>query len=183
MFSFKFLRFTLVVYVSHTVNVLVNDILLNITSQKKMIFTLLHIGSRLFELFSKEVRVKKQPRMSLKLYITGYERFFRGSVCHDTHRNVNGILTITRCSNSRNLVCWQIEILDLHVWNIDWYCRSIHVVHEYLLDRIFNKNGYFRWKIFRDCVTKMLRVVAIFTIETNVLPVSWWDIPRWGISQ
>ena len=65
MITFKFVRFTFVVYVSHTVNVLVTDIILNIPSQEYLIFTLLHIGSRLFELFSKEVRVKKQPGMSL----------------------------------------------------------------------------------------------------------------------
>ena len=52
-------------YVSHKVNVFVTDIILNITSQEHLIFTSLHIGSRLFELFSKEVRVKKQPGMSL----------------------------------------------------------------------------------------------------------------------
>ena len=46
---------------------LVSDIILNITSQEHLTFTLLHIGSRLFELFSKEVRVKKQPGMSIKL--------------------------------------------------------------------------------------------------------------------
>ena len=39
--------------------------ILNITSQEHLVFTSLHIGSRLFELFSKEVRVKKQPGMSL----------------------------------------------------------------------------------------------------------------------
>ena len=61
------MRFILVVYVSHEVNVLVTDILLNITSQEHLIFTSLHIGSRLFELFSKEVRVKKQQGMPLKL--------------------------------------------------------------------------------------------------------------------
>ena len=65
MISFKFVRFTFVVYVSHSV--LVTDIILNITSQEHLTFTLLHIGSRLFELFSKEVRVKKQPGMPLKL--------------------------------------------------------------------------------------------------------------------
>ena len=59
------MRFTLVVYVSHKVNVLVTDIILNITSQENLIFTSLHIGSRIFELFSKEVRVKKQPGMPL----------------------------------------------------------------------------------------------------------------------
>ena len=59
------MRFTLVVYVSHKVNVLVTDFVLNITSQEHLIFTSLHIGSRLFELFSKEVRVKKQPGMPL----------------------------------------------------------------------------------------------------------------------
>ena len=67
MINFKFVRFTFVVYVSHKVNVLVTDIILNITSQEHLIFTSsLHIGSRLFELFSKEVRVKKQPGMLLK---------------------------------------------------------------------------------------------------------------------
>ena len=58
-----FVRFSLVVYVFHKVNVLVTDKILNITSQEPLIFTSLHIGSRLFELFSKEVRVKKQPGM------------------------------------------------------------------------------------------------------------------------
>ena len=69
MINFKFVRYTLVVYVSHKVNVLVTDIILNITSQEHLIFTSLHIASRLhvFELFSKEVRVKKQPGMPLRL--------------------------------------------------------------------------------------------------------------------
>ena len=61
MITFKFVRLTLAVYVSHTVNVLVTDIILNITGQEYLLFTLLHIGSRLFELFSIEVHVKKQP--------------------------------------------------------------------------------------------------------------------------
>ena len=87
MITFKILRFPFVVCVSHTVIVetkflelamslldfspriplgtfsilLVTDIVLIITSQEDLILTLLHIGSRLFELFSKEVRVKKQP--------------------------------------------------------------------------------------------------------------------------
>ena len=43
----------------------VTDIILNITCQEHSMITLLHIGSRLFELFSKEVRVKKQPGMPL----------------------------------------------------------------------------------------------------------------------
>ena len=47
---------------------LVTDIILNITSQEHLIFTSLHIGSRLFELFSKEVRVKKQPGMPLNTF-------------------------------------------------------------------------------------------------------------------
>ena len=68
MINFKFVRFTLAVYVSHKVNVLVTDIILNITNQEHLIFTSLHIGSRLFELFSKEVRVKKQPGMPLSLF-------------------------------------------------------------------------------------------------------------------
>ena len=67
MITFKFVRFTLVVYVSHTVNVLVTDIILHITSQEHLIVILLHICSRLFELFSKEVRVKKQPGMPLNM--------------------------------------------------------------------------------------------------------------------
>ena len=44
---------------------LVTDIILNIASQEHLIFTSSHIGSRLFELLSKEVRVKKQPGMPL----------------------------------------------------------------------------------------------------------------------
>ena len=55
------MRFPFVVCVPHTVNELVTDIILNITSQEDLMLTLLHIGSRLVELFSKEVRVKKQP--------------------------------------------------------------------------------------------------------------------------
>ena len=60
MITFKFLRFPFVVCVPYTVNELVTDIILNITSQEDL-KSLLHIGSKLFELFSKEVRVKKQP--------------------------------------------------------------------------------------------------------------------------
>ena len=67
MITFKILRFPFVVCVSHTVNELVTDIILIITSQEDLILTLLHIGSRLFELFSKEVRVKKQPGRPLRL--------------------------------------------------------------------------------------------------------------------
>ena len=65
MITFKFVRFTFVVYVSQTVNVFVTGIILNSTSPEHLTFTLLHISSRLFELFSKEVRVKKQPGMPL----------------------------------------------------------------------------------------------------------------------
>ena len=61
MILFKFLRFPFVACVPHVVNKLVTDIILNITSQEELMLTLLHIGSRLFELFSKGVRVKKQP--------------------------------------------------------------------------------------------------------------------------
>ena len=61
MITFKFLRFPFVVCVPHTINELVIDIILNITSQEDLMLTLLHIGSRLFKLFSKEVHVKKQP--------------------------------------------------------------------------------------------------------------------------
>ena len=56
-------------YVFHKVNVLVTDIILNISSQEHLIFTSLHIGSRLFELFSKEVRVNKQPGRPLSTRI------------------------------------------------------------------------------------------------------------------
>ena len=62
MITVKFLRFPLVVCVPDTVNELVTDIILNITSQDDLMLTLLHISSRLFELFSKEVRVKKTTR-------------------------------------------------------------------------------------------------------------------------
>ena len=61
MITFTFLRFQFVVCIPYTVNELVTDIILNITSQEHLMLTLLHIGSRLFELFSKEVRVKKRP--------------------------------------------------------------------------------------------------------------------------
>ena len=61
MITFKFLRFPFVVCVPHTIDELVTDIIINITSREAIMLTLLHIGSRLFELFSKEVRVKKQP--------------------------------------------------------------------------------------------------------------------------
>ena len=57
--------------VPYTVNELVTDIILNITSQEDLMLTLLHIGSRLFELFSKEVRVKKQPGTPLNNRRTG----------------------------------------------------------------------------------------------------------------
>ena len=53
MINFKFVRFTLVIYVSHKVNVLVTDMILNITSQEHLIFTSLHIGSRLFTLLNR----------------------------------------------------------------------------------------------------------------------------------
>ena len=57
MITFKFLGFPLVACIPHTINELVTDKTLNITSQEHFMLTLLHIGSRLF----KEVRVKKQP--------------------------------------------------------------------------------------------------------------------------
>ena len=66
MITFKFLRFPFAVCVPHNVNELVTDIILNITSKEDLMLTLLHIGSRLFELFNKEVRVKKQPGRPLK---------------------------------------------------------------------------------------------------------------------
>ena len=77
MINIKFVRCALVVYVSHKRNVLVTDIILNITSREHFIFTSLHIGSRLFELFNKEVRVKKQPGMPLRQRNTTY------NVCGD----------------------------------------------------------------------------------------------------
>ena len=69
MITFKFLKVTWVVYVSHTVNVFVTDIFLNNTSREYLIFALLQISSRLFELFNKEVRGKKQPGMPLIVVI------------------------------------------------------------------------------------------------------------------
>ena len=61
-----FLRFPFVLFVLLTVNELVTDVILNITSQEDLMLTLLHIGSRLFELFGKEVRVKKQQGRPLR---------------------------------------------------------------------------------------------------------------------
>ena len=69
MITLEFLRFTFVVCVPHTVIELVTDIILNITSLEDLMLTLLHIGSRLFELFSKEVRVKKQPGRPLSYFV------------------------------------------------------------------------------------------------------------------
>ena len=66
MITFKYLRFHFVVCVTRTVNELATDIILNITSPEELMLTLLYIGSRLFELFSKEVRVNKQPGRPLK---------------------------------------------------------------------------------------------------------------------
>ena len=68
------MRFPFVVRVPHTVNEFVTDIILNITSQEDLTLTLLHIGSRSFELFSKEVRVKKQPGRPLQSW---YRRRFK----------------------------------------------------------------------------------------------------------
>ena len=66
MITFKFLRFPFVLCVPHTVIERVTDIILNITIHEDLMLTL-HIGSRLFEPFSKEVRVKKQPGRPLKV--------------------------------------------------------------------------------------------------------------------
>ena len=68
MITFKFLMFPFVVCVPHTVNELVTNIILNITSQEDLMLSLLHIGSRLFELFSKEVHVfsKETTRKAFK---------------------------------------------------------------------------------------------------------------------
>ena len=44
MITFKFLRFPFVVSIPHTVNELVTDKILNITSQEHLMLTLLHIG-------------------------------------------------------------------------------------------------------------------------------------------
>ena len=69
MITFKFLRFPFVVCVPQTIKELDTDIILNITSQEDLMLTLLHIGSILFELFSKEVRVKKQPGRPLNSHL------------------------------------------------------------------------------------------------------------------
>ena len=60
MITLTFLGFTFEVYVSHTVNMLVTDY-----ESGTFYIHILRIGSRLFELFSKEVCVKKQSRLSL----------------------------------------------------------------------------------------------------------------------
>ena len=84
MITFKFLRFPFEVCIPHTVNELVTDIILNNTSQEHLMMTLLHIGSRLFELFSKEVRVKKQPGRPLRTIIQilslAHHRFHRAFI-------------------------------------------------------------------------------------------------------
>ena len=83
MITFMFLRFQFVVYVPHTANKLVTDLILNITSQEYLIFTSLHIGSRLFGFFSKEVRVKKQPGMHLSCTITFTDTSYWTRILHE----------------------------------------------------------------------------------------------------
>ena len=73
MITVKTLRFPFVVCVPHTVNELITDIILNITSQEEFKLTLLHIDSRLFELFSQEVCVKKQPGKPLMYFFFASE--------------------------------------------------------------------------------------------------------------
>ena len=70
MITFKCVCFTFVVYVSNTVIMLATDIILNINESGIFYIYILHIGSRQFELFSKEVHVKKQLRKSLWLVHT-----------------------------------------------------------------------------------------------------------------
>ena len=77
MITLKFLRFSFVVFVLHTVNELVTDIILNITRQEDLTLILLHIGLRLFELLGKEVRVNKQPGRPLKVTIISAVRVIK----------------------------------------------------------------------------------------------------------
>ena len=60
---------------------LATDIILDISSQEHLIFTSLHIDLRLFELFSKEVRVKKQAGMPLNAYIAYVNRRMKNVGC------------------------------------------------------------------------------------------------------
>ena len=71
MVTFRFAMFTFISYVSCTVTQLVTDIriyvilnIINITSQEYLTLIIAY-PFKLFELFSKEVRVKKQPGMPL----------------------------------------------------------------------------------------------------------------------
>ena len=61
----KFLSFTFAICVSNTLNMRVPDKIINITSLHHLLFAVLCVGSMLLELFSKKVRVKKHPEMSL----------------------------------------------------------------------------------------------------------------------
>ena len=62
------MRFPFVVSITHAVNELVTDIILNITSQEHLMLTLFYIGTRLFELLAKTyVYLKKQPGMPLSV--------------------------------------------------------------------------------------------------------------------
>ena len=106
MINFKFVRFTFVVYVSHKVNVLVTDIILNITSQEHLIFTSLHIRSRLFELFSKEVCVQKQPGMPLKdnfwrIIASGHFYLLVGSISCERSYCLFNPIRLLYCPDSR----------------------------------------------------------------------------------
>ena len=71
--------------------------------------TILHIGSRLFELFSKEVRVKKQPGRPLKAWY-----FLKGAFII-TENPVNISLTINYDDNTLSDDKTCVRWLLLHV--------------------------------------------------------------------
>ena len=52
-------------------------------SQGHLMFTLLHVGLILFELFSKEVRVKKQSGMPLNCAITFTDTSYWTRILHE----------------------------------------------------------------------------------------------------
>ena len=107
MITFKLLRFPFVVCIPHTVNELVTDIILNITSHEYLMLTL--FGSKLFELFSKEVLVKKQPGRPLIL-----RSYFFSIV--NVERNFANQLGVSL------YVCFKTIFRMLSGQSLSWYC-------------------------------------------------------------
>ena len=123
MITSKFLRFPFVVCVPHTVNELVTDIILNITSQEDLMLTLLHIGLRLFELFSKEVRVNKQPGRPLtNFFIVAFtiDAISKNEVLKTLTRNELCSLLEMRVQKSAKRTVVSVALVSLSAENIDF---------------------------------------------------------------